>query len=162
MLARRLESVALHTVQASPVQRARETAEAIAATRPGIVVQIAEALDELDFGDWSGRAFAELEADPQWHTWNERRSAAVTPAGESMAQAQARAWQHIEQTADANPDRIVAMVTHCDIIRAVVAHALGLSLDAIHRFDVDPASVSRLVVGEWGAKLLSLNERGDE
>jgi broad specificity phosphatase PhoE len=52
------------------------------------------------------------------------------------------------------------MVTHCDIIRAVIAHVLGLSLDHILRFDIDPASISRLAVGDWGAKILSLNETG--
>ena len=50
------------------------------------------------------------------------------------------------------------MVSHCDIIRAIVATALGLSLDHIHRFEIGPASVSRLVVGSWGARVLSLNE----
>jgi probable phosphoglycerate mutase len=50
------------------------------------------------------------------------------------------------------------MVTHCDIIRAVVARVLGLSLDHFGRFDIDPASCTRLAVGDWGAKVLSLNE----
>jgi broad specificity phosphatase PhoE len=54
--------------------------------------------------------------------------------------------------------QIVAMVTHCDVIRAVIAAILGLSLDHILRFDVAPASVSRLVAGEWGARVVSINE----
>jgi broad specificity phosphatase PhoE len=57
---------------------------------------------------------------------------------------------------------IVAMVSHCDIIRAVVAQVLGLSLDAVLRYDVDPASITRLQVGACGARLVSLNEGAHE
>lgn len=145
---------AVHT---SPVQRAQETARTLAA-RHDLDPEVVLALDELDFGDWSGRAFVELEGDPQWSTWNKARSTAVAPNGESMADAQARAWRHVERTALAAPGRTIAMVSHCDIIRAVVAQVLGLSLDHYGRFDIDPASVTRLAVGDWGAKVLSLNE----
>jgi probable phosphoglycerate mutase len=157
-LADRLSKTRLHGVHASPVQRAQETAAAIAAERRHLAVETVPALDELDFGDWSGRAFVELEGDPRWATWNESRSTAAAPNGESMAEAQARAWAHIEEVALASSNQTIAMVSHCDIIRAVVAHVLGVSLDHYGRFDIDPASVSRLAVGEWGAKVLSLNE----
>lgn len=146
---------ALHT---SPVQRARETAEAIAGLRSGLEAHVVPALDELDFGDWSGRAFVELAGDPLWATWNESRATAFAPNGESMAEAQSRAWRHVEATALAAPGATIAMVSHCDIIRALVAHVLGLSLDHYGRFDVDTASCTRLAVGDWGAKVLSLNE----
>jgi ribonuclease H / adenosylcobalamin/alpha-ribazole phosphatase len=161
MLARRLESLPIHRLQSSPVQRAVETAEAMAESRSALVVEVVDALDELDFGDWSGRAFLELADDPDWHAWNAERASAVAPNGESMAEAQERAWDHIQRTAVANTGGVIAMVTHCDIIRGVVARVLGLSLDNIHRFDIDPASVSRLLVGEWGARVLSVNEGGD-
>lgn len=157
-LARRLGDMPIDVLYASPVQRARETARAIAAERPGLEIQTSAALDELDFGDWAGRAFVELADDPRWETWNSAREHACAPNGESMAQARARAWLHVEQVAAAAPERTIAMVSHCDIIRAIVATALGLSLDHIHRFEIGPASVSRLVVGSWGARVLSLNE----
>ncbi|MBW8784840.1 MAG: histidine phosphatase family protein [Novosphingobium sp.] len=158
-LARQLEGVAIHLLQTSPVQRARETAAAIAASHPGLVAESVPALDEVDFGEWSGRAFIELAADPQWGTWNRDRANATAPRGESMAQAQQRAWSHVEAVALAQSGRTIAMISHCDIIRAVVARVLGLTMDAVLRFDIDPASVSRLAVGAWGAKVLSLNER---
>jgi len=161
VLADRLSGVRLHAVHSSPVQRAQETAAAIAAERRDLPVQVVPALDELDFGDWSGRAFVELDGDPRWATWNESRSTAVAPNGESMAEAQRRAWSHIEQVALASANQTIAMVSHCDIIRAIVAHVLGLTLDHYGRFDVDPASVTRLSVGDWGAKVLSLNETCD-
>ena len=153
--------VSLDQLHSSPLQRARETADAIAGDR-ALMVEVVEALDELDFGDWSGCAFLELEEDSRWHRWNTRRSAEVAPNGESMSQVQDRAWRHIAQTGLANPGHTIAMVTHCDVIRAVVAKTLGLSLDDILRFEIGPASVSRLAVGSWGAKLLSLNEGGHE
>jgi ribonuclease H / adenosylcobalamin/alpha-ribazole phosphatase len=157
-LAARCASLELDRLESSPIQRAVETAEAIARRRDGLTVRIAPELDELDFGDWSGRSFADLAADPHWQSWNSARETAVAPNGESMVQAQSRAWRHIAGTAAANPGRTVAMVTHCDIIRGVIARVLGLSLDHILRFDVDPASISRLAVGPWGAKVLSINE----
>ena len=157
-LAGRLRSVAIDALHTSPVQRARETADAVAALHAGLVPEVTPSLDELDFGDWAGRAFIELDDDPRWATWNETRSQAVAPNGESMTQAQHRAWAHIESTASLYAGKTVAMVSHCDIIRAVVAQVLGLSLDHYGRFDVDPASITRLAVGDWGAKILSLNE----
>jgi probable phosphoglycerate mutase len=157
-LAERLGTIRLDALHTSPVQRARETAAAIAAVHGGLVPRLTPALDELDFGDWAGRAFVELDGDPRWATWNETRSSAVAPNGESMAEAQARAWSHVEDTARAHAGQTVAMVSHCDVIRAVVARVLDLSLDHYGRFDVDTASVTRLAVGDWGAKILRLNE----
>lgn len=157
LLADHLRLHTLAAIQSSPVQRARETAAAIAAGR-GLEVEIAEPLDEIDFGDWTGRAFDTLASDPDWHHWNEQRAVATPPRGESMAAAQARVFAHLQTLAQAHPGESVAVVTHCDIIRAALAQVLGLSLDAVHRFDVDPASVSRIAMGDWGARVLSINE----
>lgn len=147
----------LAAIQSSPVQRARETAQAIVAGR-GLAVDIAEALDEIDFGDWTGRAFDALAGDPDWHHWNAHRVSATPPRGESMAAAQARVIAYLEALAARHPGESVAVVTHCDIIRAALAHVLGLSLDAVHRFDVDPASISSIAMGDWGARIMSINE----
>jgi ribonuclease H / adenosylcobalamin/alpha-ribazole phosphatase len=144
-------------VHASPIQRAQETAKTLAG-ETGCEVELVEALSEIDFGSWAGRSFAELDADPAWRQWNDRRSHAVAPGGEAMAAVQARALGHLRSAAARFAGGTVAMVTHCDVIRAVVAAILGLSLDHILRFDVDPASVSRVAAGSWGEKLISLNE----
>jgi broad specificity phosphatase PhoE len=157
-LAWRLRGTKLDAIHASPVQRAQETAEAIAARQSGLSVETVPKLEELDFGDWAGMGFGELDEDPRWHRWNYDRATATAPNGETMGEAQYRAWAHVDRTATALPGKTVAMVTHCDIIRAVIARILGLSLDHIHRFDIAPASVSRLIVGPWGARVLSLNE----
>lgn len=150
-LAALVRRLAPDRVQTSPVRRARETAAALA---PG--AEIVDALDEVDFGDWTGRRFDALEADPAWRHWNEARATAAAPGGESMAQAQARAVAHVD--AEATRGGTVAMVSHCDIVRAVVAHHLGLSLDRILSFAVDVASVTTLEVGAWGGRIVRLNE----
>lgn len=157
-LAASLAGVPLVRLLTSPVQRARETAQAIAVSHPNLAAEVDPGFDEIDFGEWTGRGFAELENDPAWRRWNSERALARPPGGESMAEAQRRAWQALNAAAARHSGETIAIVSHCDIIRALVAQVLALPLDAVHRFDVDPASVSRLVIGDWGAKVLSLNE----
>jgi len=160
-LAHRLADWPLAAIHASPVQRAQETAGAIAEAHPGLAVETVAALDEVDFGEWQGRAFTDLSADPRWDQWNTARGSATAPGGESMAAAQDRAWAHVRETAVGKLGGMIAMVSHCDVIRAVVARVLGLPLDRLLAFEVDPASVSRIEVGAWGARLLSLNETSE-
>ena len=148
----------LAAIYSSPRERAYYTARAIA-DQHEMKVEISDALDEVDFGDWTGSGFDALEGDPAWDEWNSARGSARPPGGESMGEAVARAVAGIEEIARLNPERTVAAVSHCDIIRGVIAHYLGLPLDNLLRFDVEPASVSRLVVGAWGARVQSVNER---
>lgn len=148
----------LDRVQTSPVKRARDTARTIAQAK-NTTVELVGALDEVDFGDWAGQGFAELERDPRWHAWNVRRSKAQAPGGETMVAVQQRVLLHLRQLARSAPGMVVAMISHADVIRAAVAGVLGLSLDRLLSFDVDPASVTRIAAGTWGERLLSLNER---
>ena len=148
----------LSAVYSSPRERAYYTARAIAYQHE-LKVEIADALDEVDFGEWSGRSFDELEGDPVWSEWNEARGSARAPGGESMSEAVERAIAKLAEIGVEHRGETVAAVTHCDIIRGVIAHYLGLRLDNLLRFDVDPASVSRVHVGDWGARILNINER---
>ena len=157
-LARRLGSERINAVHTSPVRRARDTAQALAAVA-NAPEDIAAPLDEVDFGDWSGRTFAELDQDPLWHAWNARRGETVPPGGESMRDVQERALGHLRSVARQASGAVVAMVSHADVIRAAVAGVIGLSLDRILSFDVDPASVTRIAAGTWGERVVSLNER---
>jgi broad specificity phosphatase PhoE len=152
-----LAAEGIDAVEAGPLRRTQETAAEIA-DACGLAVQTREELNELDYGDWTARRFVELVDDPDWGNWNNRRSVAAPPKGESMVGAQQRIMRHIRDCPRHFPNGTVAMVTHCDIIRAAVAAVLGLSLDRILQFDVEPASISRIVVGDWGARLISLNE----
>lgn len=156
-LARALSGTRFAAIYTSPVQRARETAEALAADRDCPVV-VADALDEIDFGAWTGRAFAQLESDAGWDRWNAARGSARCPGGETMAEAGQRAVAFAGEVAARHAGAAVALVSHCDVIRAAMAHWLGLDLDHALNFDVDPASLSRVAVGDWGGRILSLNE----
>ncbi len=150
----------------SPLDRTRETAAAIAA-RTGCAVEISEEINEIDCGRWTGADFKALPEDPHWHRWNAERATCSMPGGEGMAAVQARAMALVARLAtesdaeegDATEgDATVALVTHSDVIKAVVMAALGLSLDRYDHLAVDPASVTTLHV--WGdyARLVRLNE----
>lgn len=156
-LGSRLAHRGIAQVQCSPLERTRDTAERIAAACGLPAPTPVDALLEIDMGDWTGRALDAFGADPAWRDWNERRATARIPGGETMAEAQARIVGHLAATAAAHPNAVIAVVTHSDMIRAAVAHVLGLSLDHLLRFDIDPASVTGVAWGDWGAKLLWLN-----
>ncbi len=157
-LGRRLAGAGITRVQCSPLERTRETAGAIASSSGLQPPEEVPALLELDLGDWTGRAFGTLDGDPAWAAWNERRGTARVPGGETMGEAQARIVGHVERLVRENDGETVALVSHSDMIRATVAWVLGLGLDNLLRFDVGPASVTRVVSGDWGARLMTLNE----
>jgi broad specificity phosphatase PhoE len=157
-LAARLAGEGLAAVYASPLERARETAEPIAA-RAGLAVEILPALDEIDFGSWAGRRFDELHEDPLWAGWNQARHVTRPPEGETALEAQARVLRGLEDLRTRHGEARLALVSHADVIKLVIAHALGLGADATRLFEIGPASVSVLVLGAWGAKVESLNER---
>jgi probable phosphoglycerate mutase len=148
----------LSAVQASPLERTMQTARAIAEPC-GLAAEPVKALSEIDFGDWTGAAFADLTNDPRWQAWNEHRADGICPGGERAADAQRRVVDHLSATAAATPAGAIAMVTHCDIIRAAVAHVLGLTLDHVHRFEVAPASITEIAVQDGAPRLVQLNQR---
>ena len=159
-VSRRLARENLHEIQTSPRERAQATAQAIAAAT-GTPVTTQDALDEIDFGDWTGHDFSALDGQPAWDVWNRARATARAPGGEAMADAADRIECHIQTLAATRGGQRIALVTHADMIRALVARVLGLSLDNLLRFEIGPASLSLLEVGTWGARVLSLNETTD-
>ena len=155
-LARRLHDVALDAIYSSPIDRARETAHAIAQGR-AVTVQLDDALIELDFARWTGLSFAELDSDPQWRRFNALRSLTRASSGELMLQVQSRAIALLERIRAERPDAAVALVSHGDLIRGVVAHVAGVPLDLFHRIEIDPASVSVVEIGEQQVRVRCLN-----
>ena len=143
-------------IQTSPRERARATTEALAAAS-GAHLAVEEALDEIDFGDWTGISFEEL-GGPDWDDWNTRRTMARCPNGEGMAEAADRIVRHMEHLVETRGGERVALVTHADMIRGLVARVLGLSLDNLLRFEIGPASISQIEAGAGWARVLSLNE----
>ncbi|MFL5574996.1 MAG: histidine phosphatase family protein [Gemmatimonadaceae bacterium] len=159
-LAARLAAAPLAAVYSSPLERARETAAAIA-ERAGVAVETHDGLTELDVGAWTGRTFAELAPDDLWRRFNSFRGGTRPPRGELMLEAQARAVAALLGLRDRHPSGVVAAVSHADVIKGIVAHVAGIPLDLTHRLEVSPASVSVVTIDAEGARLLRLNETGE-
>ena len=141
----RLAPYGIDRVYASPRRRARETiAPFVARTR--VVEHTESGIDEIDFGAWSGRAFADLERESEWHTWCSHRSRARPPSGERIADVQARVIATMRRLHGVHPAATLALVSHGDVIKAALAHYLRVELDDLERFDIAPASIS--VIGD--------------
>lgn len=154
-LGRHLTDVQLAAIYTSPLERACETAAALANGRRPVIV--ASDLNEVDFGVWTGLSFDELNRRDDWVAFNQNRSAASIPGGERMTDVQSRACRALTMMADAHPGDHVAIVSHGDVLRALVAKVLDAPLDRIDRFTIDPASVSILKRGWSGFELTRLN-----
>ena len=151
-----LAGVTLAAVVSSPLERARETAEPVARAQ-GRDVLLDEAFVELDFGTWTGLAFAALDGDPAWRLWNTARGVAQVPGGEAMLDVQTRAVSGLRRLRAEFPDGEVAVVTHGDVIRGVLCAALGIPLDLLLRLQVAPASRSVVVLDEHGVEVRHTN-----
>lgn len=147
----------------SPTRRAAETA-ALLAHPLGLVAEVDHALDEIDFGAWSGRSFAELDPMPAWQRWNADRSRAAPPGGERAADLESRIGRWIDGLSAAcaagDPRGPTVAVSHADVIKAAIAHVLGLSLHFHARLEVAPGSVAVVELAPGGARLLALGLRG--
>ena len=144
----RVSGLPLAMVVTSPLERCRETAKEIVgqqADRPRVASE--RGLLECDYGSWTGRELKTLAKEPMWKTVQTHPSAAVFPDGESMAEMSARAvgtvrrWDAKVET-EHGPDAVWMAVSHGDVIKAILADALGIHLDAFQRIVVDPASLS--------------------
>lgn len=156
-LGRHLSRDGVTCVQTSPLERCRQTA-AILAEPLSARLETAPGVAEIDFGCWTGRRFEDLLSDPAWRVWNESRDDARAPGGESAREAQARALRHIGGLREQSRDGVIAVVSHADVIKAILCHALGLPLQAYARFEISPGSVSRLLLRDDGAVVASMNE----
>src|SRR5688572_3969149 len=156
-LADRLARERISAVYTSPLERARETAEPIAA-RLGMQAEPSEALTEIDYGEWSGRSFESSDADPRWTEWNRSKATSRPPGGESLLDVQCRAVGSIERLVEKHPGAGAVLVSHSDVIKAVLAYYLGLAVEGILRFEISPASISKIAIGHWGATVLGINE----
>ena len=160
----RLAPVPLAAVVSSPLDRCRQTAGAVLAGRD-LELQTDERLGEARYGDWTGRPLKELAKDPMWKVVQQHPSAAVFPGpeGEGLAQTQARAVAAVrEWNARLGPDAVWLACSHGDVIKAVLADALGLHLDAFQRIVVDPASISVVTYTETRPFVVRVNDTGGD
>lgn len=156
VLAERLEGSSIRALYSSPLERARATAAPIAA-RLRLEVQIADELHEIDFGDWTNRTLADLHDAEAWRAFNLFRSSSRIPHGETMIDVQGRMLQLVERLCAAHPEQMVALVSHGDVIKATLAHCLGVPLDLFQRIEISPASISIVRVERYGPEVLLVN-----
>jgi probable phosphomutase (TIGR03848 family) len=159
-LAARLAALPIAALYSSPLQRTQQTAQALA-SRLNLPVQVSDSFAEIDFGEWSGKSFDELANDVRWQAWNNFRSSAPLPNGGLMLAVQLRAVAALQSLCRRHPDQMIAIVSHADVIKAVVAHYLGVHLDLFQRIEISPASVSVIALHVWGARVIRLNDTGE-
>jgi probable phosphoglycerate mutase len=157
VLAERLARESVERVETGPLERARETAAAIAG-RAGVPLHVDEDLDEVDFGGWTGAAFDDLAGDEEWRRWNMARSVARAPQGETIAAVVARMTRKLERLQVRHGAGSVVLVSHCEPIRATLLQVLGLPPEAWRRLEIATASISTLVFDDAGARIAKVNE----
>ncbi|HET7412626.1 MAG TPA: histidine phosphatase family protein, partial [Pararhizobium sp.] len=156
-LARSMGGCRFDALFSSPQARARETAEFISSATESPTL-ISDRIDEIDFGRWAGQPFDALERDPDWVRWNAARNTARTPAGESMSDVTARFLGFIDSLRVRFPGGTVCLVSHADVIKSAVCHYLGKPIQAVHDFEIAPASVTIVAVDDGRGQVVSLNE----
>lgn len=164
---RRLAGLPIAGVVSSPLERCRQTADAlVAALGRQVDVEVDDRLIECGYGDWTGEELKKLAKNPLWKVVQGHPSAATFPGGESIREMQARAVDAVRYwdarvSAEAGPQALWVAVSHGDVIKAILADALGAHLDAFQRIVVDPASVSAITYTPLRPFVVRLNDSGD-
>ena len=124
--------------------------------------------NEVDFGDWTGKSFEELEHDQRWRRFNSQRGVAKipngVPGGELFLDVQARVVAELNRLTEQHSEQNVAIVSHADVIKAAVGYVAGTPIDLLQRFEISPASVSIIATDQHDTnlhdtKLLAVNSR---
>ena len=147
-------------VYASPLERARETAAAIA-RRLGLRVSVDKGLLECDFGDWTGAELKALRKLPEWRAVQRHPSGFRFPNGESFLEMQARVSGAVNRLRARHPGGTIVLVSHADPIKAAVADAAGTPLDLFQRLVISPCSVSAVAYADTGPIVLTVNSLAD-
>ena len=163
-LVERLDGLPIKALVRSPLLRCGMTLEPLAAAL-GLKPLVDERLAEVDYGDWTGRNIGELVKEPLWKVVQQHPSAAVFPAGEGLADVQTRAVAAVREhdrrlAQEHGGDALWIACTHGDVIKAVVADALGTHLDSFQRITADPASMSVIRYTRVRPFVLHLNHTG--
>jgi probable phosphoglycerate mutase len=156
-LAGRLANRPIRAIYTSPLERANETAQIVAAPH-ALTPQTEVAFGEVRFGEWEGLTMDELGRIELWHRYNRFRGGTRPPGGETMIEVQSRAVGRLESLAAAHHGESVAVVSHGDVLRGMLAWYLGIPVDLMLRFEIEPAGLSILELAEWGARVMLMNE----
>ncbi|MED7923559.1 histidine phosphatase family protein [Nonomuraea sp. LP-02] len=160
-LAGRVAGVRLDAIVSSPLERCQETAAAVAAGRD-LPVRTDERFIECGYGEWTGRPLKELAKEPLWQVVQAHPSAAAFPGGESVADMQHRAVTAVREWNRRLGEKGVYLVcSHGDVIKSIVADALGLHLDQFQRITADPAALTVIRYAPLRPFVLRLNDMGE-
>ncbi|MER5880243.1 MULTISPECIES: histidine phosphatase family protein [unclassified Streptomyces] len=162
----RLAGLPIAEIVASPLQRCQETVQPLREARPEVPAHSDERIGEAHYGDWSGRKLAELKDEPLMEVVQAHPSTAAFPGGESMRAMQTRAAEAVREwnarvERDHGSDAVYLMCSHGDIIKALVADALGLHLDLFQRISVEPCSITAIRYTRLRPFLVRLGDTGD-
>jgi len=157
-LGKRLAEAPLRWLYASPLERTMETAEAIRQYHDHLEIQHIDGIGEVEYGDWEGQEISKLTRTKMWQVVQEYPSRAYFPNGESMREVQMRAVNAIEHLTLAHPRDMVAVVSHADLIKMVLAHYLGMHLDNFQRIVISPASISSLMLSFGRPYVVTMND----
>lgn len=146
-LGNRLANVPLTAIYTSPLERTRETADAIASHHPHLRMNVSDEVGEVRYGRWQGEKLSKLRKDKLWQTVQLYPSRVQFPDGETFRQAQARAVNAVEMVAAKHPGGTVVVVSHSDVIKLVLTHYLGAPLDMFQRIAISPASITTIYLG---------------
>jgi probable phosphomutase (TIGR03848 family) len=164
----RLLPVPLVAIVTSPLERTRETTDALNAARETpVAVHVDERVGECKYGDWTNQPLKTLSKDPLWKVVQGHPSAAVFPGGEGLAEMSQRAVGAVRDwnarlSAEHGDDVSYAVVSHGDVIKAIVADALGMHLDTFQRISIDPCSVTVIRYTELRPFVLKTNDTGSD
>ncbi|HEY2733279.1 MAG TPA: histidine phosphatase family protein [Polyangiales bacterium] len=155
-LAERMATIGIDALYTSPITRARQTADALARALK-LEPLVCDALAELRFGDWAHQTLLDLDRDERFERFNRFRSGTRIPNGETMLDVQARAVAELLRLRDLHVEETLALVSHGDVIKAIVLYVLGMSLDLVARIEIAPASISCVDLDADGVRLQCLN-----
>lgn len=158
-LARRTAHLPIEAIYSSPLERAIDTANSVARCH-NLPVNIVQGLLEGDAGEWTGRKISEINTTDTWKAIQTKPVGVKLPGGESIDEVQTRMIAATEEIRKKHPDGIVAIVSHADPLKSVVAHYLNWDLQNFQRIAINPASVTVLSVDDKGAALLRSNDTG--
>lgn len=156
-LGKRLAEAKLSAIYASPLERTLETAQAIA-QHHNLEVKIRPGMVEVDYGEWTGEPVKKLAKTKTWPIIQFYPSGAGFPNGETMYSMQTRCVQEINMLVANHPGETIAVVGHADLIKAAVAHYLGIHFDLFQRLVISTASVTAISFTPMGPRVLMVND----
>ena len=158
-LVARLSEVPLAAIYSSPLERAVETAQPLAAAR-GLPIRVVENVGEVRYGEWTGGELKELSKHELWPGVQFYPSGTRFPGGETLGEVQMRAILALDGLRDQHPKDTIAVVAHADLIKLVAAFYLGMHTDLFQRLVINPASVTAFTYTPMGPRMLVYNDIG--